>query len=325
MELKYAIGVDVGGTRTKTGLVDISDGVVVGAEITPTIRDGSDQFLDALESTCKRLLAKAGIDTGQLAGVGIGVPGFVDQGIVDSVWDFMPFMEDYPLAQLVEERLSVPCRVDNDARIVALGEARYGAAIAGRRSITLTLGTGLGFAMVIDGALSQTAPVDHMAGHIKIRNTAARCYCGQTGCLEMLVAAPGLVGAMNSTIEQKGTVSAEDTGAWTAEKIFAAAVRGHIPASEVVEQFLNDLATGINNFIFLFAPDIIVLGGGLAMGLEPYLSRLESKIFAAPYKSYRVELVPAILMEHGGILGSAALCFSHESRSDRKVPEGPST
>lgn len=307
MDHQYAIGVDIGGTRTKAGLVDLDHGTILDTEIAPTIKDDSDRFLDSLETTCRRLLAKACIDSGQLAGIGIGVPGYVVQGIVDSTWGFLTFMEDYPLAQRVEERLSMPCRVDNDARTVALGEAHYGAAVGGHRSITLTLGTGVGFGMVIDGAFSRDTPGDHMAGHITIRSTEERCYCGHSGCLEMLVSASGLVSAMNHKVQQEGTASAADKVCWTAEKILAAAVQEHALATEVVEQFLRDLATGINNYIFLFAPDVIVLGGGLAMGLEPYLSRLEREVFAAPYKSYSSKLVLATLKEYGGILGSAGL------------------
>ena len=199
-------------------------------------------------------------------------------------------------------RLSLPCRIDNDARVVALGEQRYGAARGKRRAIALTLGTGVGFGMVVDGRFTSANPVEHMAGHVTVRDSGERCYCGRFGCLETLASATGLVRAM-----EKKDLFGRGKKPWSPEAIFAAQDAGDALAGEVVDQFLSDLAAGLDNYLFLYAPDVIVLGGGLTNGLTPHLGTLRDQISAAPFKSYRVEIVLSELKERSGILGSAAL------------------
>lgn len=297
-----AIGVDIGGTNTKVGLVDLKCGEILEQVIAPTINDDADRFLSGLGASCRRLAESDKIDLDRISGIGIGVPGYVEEGVVDSTWGFLTFMEDYPLVRLVNDRLSLPCRIDNDARVTALGEQRYGAARGKRRAIALTLGTGVGFGMVVDGRFVNENPVEHMAGHVTVRDSGERCYCGRTGCLETLVSATGLVSTM-----EKQHPSSRRREPWSAEAIFAARDTGDALAGELIDQFLSDLAAGLDNYLFLYAPDVIVLGGGLANGLAPHLNALRDRVSAAPFKSYSVEILLSELKERSGILGSAAL------------------
>ncbi len=293
----FAVGIDVGGTRTKAGLVDLSRGAVMGIDIAPTeTRDGG-LFLASLKDSCDRLLQTAGLDYSQMDGIGVGVPGFTSGGVVESTWGFLTFMEDYPLQTNMEGLFPLPCRVDNDARLVALGEALYGAAAGASRSITLTLGTGVGFGLVVDGGFVTKAPIDHMAGHVAVRRGGPECYCGQRGCLETLVSATGLCLAMKAAAG----------GDWTGEAVLAAAARGDTTAQGVVEQFLDNLAVGLNSYVWMHAPNVIVLAGGLSGGLGRHLSRLQRQITAAPFRACHPQLRLSRLREEAGILGSAAL------------------
>ncbi len=124
---KLAIGIDKGGTRTKIGLVDLDRGKVSETLLTPTEKYESNKFLHIISSKIDQLRLYASIKKETLLGVGIGVPGFVfEDGIVDTTYGFLEFMEDYPLAKYIENLCALPCRVDNDASVVALGEALFG-------------------------------------------------------------------------------------------------------------------------------------------------------------------------------------------------------
>ena len=181
---RLALGVDIGGTRSKYGLVDIARGQVVHQVVCPTARDDEDQFLRNLRQACVACCDLAHVDLADVAGIGIGVPGFTYQGTVESTWGFLPFMEHYPLVRRVQESLGCPCRIDNDGRLIALAESRYGEGRRYTRALTLTLGTGVGFGFTVDGQLVDPDPRAHMAGHLPIRDTSPPCYCGIEGCPE---------------------------------------------------------------------------------------------------------------------------------------------
>jgi len=306
---KLAIGIDIGGTRTKIGLVEVGSGRMLDSLIQPTETDDAGRFEHTLAEAIEFLKAKAGEHDDELVGIGIGVSSFVfADGMVDSSYGFMPFMENYPLADIITSAHGLPCRVDNDARLVALGEALYGAGkdVAGRgygRVLTLTLGTGLGVGMVIDRKLDGALPYGHMAGHITVTQNDTPCYCGKTGCLESLVSATGLV----ATANRIGWKPADPNVPVTAEAIFYASETADPDALALVTELVGHLKTGLSNYINLYAPDLIVLGGGVAKGLKPYLPQLVNQHQLGPYKQYQTSLALSELEEGAGILGSAAL------------------
>lgn len=141
-----------------------------------------------------------------------------------------------------------------------------------------------------------------MGGHMTVTKNDVTCYCGKTGCLESLVSATGIVEAARRAgwIEQPGT-------SLTAEVIFQAADQGDAVARVVVQEWLMYLKTGIDNYINIYAPDTIVLGGGVANALKHYIPFLEDGHLLRPFKNYRAKISISTLQEHAGILGSAAL------------------
>jgi glucokinase len=298
---KLAIGVDIGGTRTKIGLVDLHAGQVVDSLIFPTETREARRFENTLSDAIHTLQNYPNANV-PLRGVGIGVSSFVfGDGTVDSTYGFLEFMEDYPLARIVEETHHLPCRLDNDARLVALGEALYGTGQGFGRVLVLTLGTGLGLGFVANGGLAEKLPYGHMGGHITVTDNDTLCYCGKTGCLESLVSATGILNTARQ--HNGGTAAVPDT----VEQLFRNALDGNETARRVVDEFLGYLRTGLGNYINLFAPDRIVLGGGVAKGLGPYLSQLLPAGQLGPFKNYKTTVVLSSLEEQAGILGSAAL------------------
>jgi glucokinase len=301
---KLAIGIDIGGTRTKIGLVDLTEGKVLETMISPTETIDSEKFLKNIELAVDALKQKASGLNSEIGGIGFGIPGFVfENGMVDSTYGFLEFMEDYPLKELVESQFSLPCRSDNDARVVALGEALYGRGKGYNRVLVLTLGTGLGLGFVANGRFETSLPYAHMGGHISIGHTDFKCYCGKQGCLESLVSATGIV----DSAKRKCWGDKYPELPLNVETIFKAEQAGNVDAVQIVSEFLAQLKTGIHNYVNLYAPDIIVIGGGVSKGLKPYLYGLCDADYLMPFKSYEVKIALSELDEHSGILGAAAL------------------
>ncbi|GAA3227288.1 ROK family protein [Dactylosporangium siamense] len=285
MHSRLTVGVDVGGTRTKLALIDPEPGLVLSEAVHPTITEGREAFLTGLAGHVRQLAGSAGVDTGAVRGVGIGLPGFVLDDLVDLVWPELAFLEGTTLRAEAEDALGLPVVFDNDARVVALGEARHGGH-PGTRLLSLTIGTGLGVALVVDGRLQERGSLTHLAGHLPVRPGARPCFCGFAGCLESLVCAGRLT---------------DETGLPDAATVLATA------GSPAVAGWLADLATGLNAYAHLYAPDVVVIGGGLSRGLAPHLPALADALFAQPYHGYTVELRRTDLAERAGSLGAAAL------------------
>lgn len=301
---KYAIGIDIGGTRTKIGLVNIETGQVLDTRVSPTETKNARRFEQGIGDAIHDLRVKADEMDVRVSGVGIGVSSFVfEDGTVDSTYGFMEFMEDYPLANIIQKQHDLPCRIDNDARLVALGEALYGEGRGVDRVLVLTLGTGLGIGFVVNQQLDGKLPYGHMGGHMTVTQNDISCYCGKTGCLESLVSASGIIEAAKRLNWQEKNPEVS----FTVENIFASVESGEALSVRIMNDFICHLKVGIGNYINLFAPDTIILGGGVAKGLRPYLPRLQEDILLGPYKRYETGMVLSKLEEHAGILGSAAL------------------
>lgn len=293
------IGVDIGGTRTKYGLVNTLTGDVLHSIVQPTEKKDAEIFLQQVTHVVKKFKTVAAKTGSDITGIGFGVPGFINEdGIVATTYGFLEFMERYPMKDIIERKFAIPCFLDNDARTVSLGEALYGKGKNYKRVLTLTLGTGVGFGFVVSGSFTEPLPFAHMGGHIKITDDDETCYCGKKGCLEALVSSTGI---LNLAKRHKFD------GALTVENIFKAALAGNTNAVIVIDSVINYLHIAIHNYVNLFAPDIIVLGGGIAKGLAPYLNKIKGAGFLSPYPNYSFQLLISTLEEHAGMLGSAAL------------------
>jgi len=167
-------------------------------------------------------------------------------------------------------------------------------------------GTGVGFSLVVDGALTEKSPLNHLAGHILIRDGAQTCYCGLSGCLESLVSAQALVESFHALLAEKQDTRPEPAA--DAQAVFAAAGAGHPTAALAVHNLVRDLTLGLNVYIHLFAPETIILGGGMAKALTPHLPQIRAELFALPYTGYEVRLTISQLGEKAGVFGAAALC-----------------
>jgi predicted NBD/HSP70 family sugar kinase len=229
----------------------------------------------------------------------------VDGDLISMICESLGFMQNPNFCSTLRAALPFPVQFDNDARIISMGEAYFGGHGQPRRLLSLTLGTGIGFSMVVEGRLQEKSSVNHLAGHIPIRPGARKCFCGFSGCLESLVSASALVECF-----QRGRneiLSSTDITEVDSRAILEAAESGSPAALQAVHQILNDLLLGLNGYIYLFAPEVIVLGGGMAQGLHPWLGNLQKGLFAHPYDGYSVDIHLSELKEDAGLFGAASL------------------
>ncbi len=303
---RLIFGMDIGGTRTKYGLVDLTSRQIVVQQTLPTEKGGLSAFVRAAGKAACALNQQAGFRIGDVVAAGVGVPGYVDGDQVSLVWESLAFLEGVTLRSALQEELGFPVRMDNDGRAAAMGETYFGGhASAGgvgrpRRLLSLTLGTGLGVALVVDGHLLEKSSINHLAGHIPIRQGAAACFCGFSGCLELLVGGPALVRNFSQFSQEK------EAGA-DARKIFELAASGHPAARQAIGLFLDDLVVGLNAYVYLYGPDVIVLGGGLANNLGDWLPMIRQGLFAHPFEGYQVKVSLSTLGELAGLYGTASL------------------
>ena len=295
-------GIDIGGTNVKAGIVDLATNHVLASCDFPTPHDTEEAFLGSLAGAVSELSRTAGAPWA--VGISIGSYVFGD-GSIDGMSSFVPFLNHgYPLAERIAGALGLPVRVDNDARLICLAEARDGAGQGFSRVLTLTLGTGVGVGLCEDGHPFGGEPFIHLAGHVKVRTgdeypclDSDPCYCGMQGCFESTCSGTSLQKYVH---DQLG----EDV---SNAQVFERAGCGDKRAAAVVDWYLDMLARALNQYVYLYCPDVIVMGGGVAKGLKAYEKRLNEMLVAEVFEGQRTVIRVTDLKEESGILGAASL------------------
>jgi len=298
-----AVGLDIGGTFIKAGLVNRQGQVLYAEQVPCPATSGPPAIIEAAVTIIGRLLKQISRD--QISGVGVGSAGQIDyqSGRVVSATDNIPGWGGTPLGAELSKRLGLPVLVDNDANVAALGEAIFGAARGAAVSVTLTLGTGVGGGIVINGNILRGA--HHIAGnlgHLKLSLDGPACTCGQQGCLESYVSSRAILERAANLMDRPVNSIAD---------IAAAAQAGNQPAKEVLHQTGYYLGAGISNIINLVDPDITVLAGGIAQSGQLLLQGVAEAVgqFTLPpaNKESRIEL--SSQSQYAGIIGSSCLVW----------------
>jgi glucokinase len=299
------IGVDLGGTNLRTALVS-QNGEIVDKVKEPThASDGHARVVRKLIENIKAQLNSALRNGTKISAVGVGAPGVIhaDTGVVVKSPNF-PDWNNLPLKKELEAALALPVSIENDANAAALGEQWRGAAQGITSMIFLTLGTGVGGGIVLDGRIWPGA--DGMAGeigHMTIIPDGRRCGCGNTGCLEMYASSRGIVMTYQERSSRVKVITSED--------IYQAARRGDMLAGDVMKDMGRLLGIGIANLINIFNPEMIVIGGGVKDAWSLFIDATckEIKKRAFEYPAARTRIVPSMLGDDAGMIGAAALAF----------------
>ena len=310
----YVLGIDIGGTNSVFGIVDARGMVVASSSIKTQKHSNIDDYIDELYTEATRLI-EANDATDKIHGIGIGAPnanyftGVIEDGVN------LPWPTPIPLAKLVSEKFGIPVAITNDANAAAIGEMTYGAARGIKDFIMITLGTGVGSGIVINGQLVYGH--DGFAGelgHIIVkRNNGRLCGCGRTGCLEAYCSATGVARTAREFLEIRSDESSlrnlpiEDI---TSKDVFDAANTGDQLAKDVFEYTGKILGEAFADFTVFSSPQAIILFGGLAksgeMLLKPLRNAMEKNmmgIFKGKVKILLSELKEA----DAAVLGASAL------------------
>ena len=298
------LGVDIGGTRMKAGLVD-HDGHIADSRAFAT-PPGWDGFRAALAE-----IAAFGAEA---EGVGFACKGIVNP--TDTTIEVLPgtlhYLEGYNLAALIRPLLGrdVPVRADNDARVALAGEVAWGAARGHQHVLMLTLGTGVGGAAVVDGRIlrGHTGAAGHM-GHITVETGGVPCICGNRGCLETVFSARALEAAAFDAVHRGVATALAGCGAPTCRDVFDAAAAGDAIAAGILERSLRRLGGALAGLLFVFDPEFVILGGQIAEAgpalFDPLSREVNGRVRG--FLRREVPLIPPQVADTSGIVGAAAL------------------
>ncbi len=296
--MKPALAIDIGGTRVKSGLVSAA-GEVISQTAEPTPAS-----LPALRAWLKQVSHASG----EIAGIGIGCKGIINPAstLIESLPGTLHYLEGQKLASMLPAAIDV--QADNDARVAMAGELLWGAARGRKNALMLTLGTGVGGAVLAEGKLLRGATgIAGHVGHLTVDADGPPCICGNRGCLETYFSAPAIEASANASVK-RGVATALQANA-TCEQIFAAAAAGDMVAKLVVSEAIRKLGGAIAGLIHLLDPEVIILGGQIAEAGAQLLKPLRAE-FGWRTKTLLRRTVPVLLPKvTSSLAGAAALVF----------------
>lgn len=316
IKMKYYVGIDLGGTNIVAGVVDENYNIISKASTKTNCPRPEKEIADDMAKMALQAVKNANLEISDIEWIGIGTPGIANSatGIIERA-NNLGFVNT-PMVKYIKETIDKPVFIENDANAAAYGEFVAGAAKEARNAICVTLGTGVGAGIIIDGKIySGSNYAGTEIGHTVIEVDGAECSCGRKGCFEAYSSATGLIRMSKEAMEKNpdsimNKMAQEKGGKVTARTSFDAMRAGDKSAKEVVNKYIKYLAAGITNTINIFQPDILCIGGGVCNEGDPLLlpvkALVENEDFAKNSEK-RTEIVIAKLGNDAGIIGAAFL------------------
>ncbi len=312
----YFAGIDLGGTGIKSGIIDESLTLCCKTSLPTNPQRGFSSVISDMAGSVLMLAKDNGIAQNQIAGIGIGIPGFVYRGLATAInlnW------HDVPLYEQFKSQIDVPVYADNDATVAAVYEYHLGALKGSRVGVLLTLGTGVGGGIVIDGKpFSGAHGMGSEIGHMEIVPDGIPCVCGNRGCLESYSSASALIRrARMSVVERPESMlfhmTNGDFNNVTAKLVLDCAKQGDFISCILVDEYVKYLTMGIGTIQNMLDPDVIAIGGGVAAAgdflLDKIISASRGKGVFAGKKYADIKL--AVSGNDAGIIGAAMLALNH--------------
>ena len=312
---KYYIGIDIGGMTVKGIIMERDGSPLAQGSIATGSKDGGNAMCINIAALISKMADESKINLSEAVGVGVGCPGLIDSKNGTIVFAGNLGLENFPLGKAISNKVGLPVKVTNDANAAALGEAKFGAGKEYSDSILVTLGTGVGGGIIIDGKLFEGGKsAGTEIGHTVIETNGYPCTCGRWGCFECYASATALMRKTKDAME-------EDTGSEMWKTYTPQTVSGKTPfeyaetdiaAKQVVDWYVKHLACGITNLANVFRPQVVMLGGGVSEQGERLtvpVQRLVDKELFAGTDFAPVKVVKASLGSRAGAYGAAALWF----------------
>lgn len=315
---KYKVGIDLGGTNIVAGVVDKDFNIIAKAECKTAIPRPESEVCDSMAEVAKQAIKKAKLKMEDIAQIGIGVPGAVnpETKVVETSPNL--FFHNWEVGKMMEERLKKEVKIENDANAAAWGEYIAGSAKGCRNAVAITLGTGVGGGIIIDGNLySGSNFAGAELGHMVIVKDGKECGCGRKGCWEAYASATALINMTKDAIKNENAEFSYmlkavdgDLNNVNGKTPFDAMFAGDSTGKAVVEQYVSYLATGLVNVINIFQPDILCIGGGVSKQGENLLAPVRAiveKERITKDNNKQTILCTATLGNDAGIIGAAML------------------
>jgi glucokinase len=323
---KLVLGVDIGGTKVAAGLVNARGQILYARRVAMAARGSADEGFRAVQNALDTLMPQA--RAAHVQAIGVCAPGWVEseRGILLSAAN-LPCWRNFPLARKIEKECGLPTRLTNDASAAALAEAKWGAGTGYGSIFYVSLGTGIGTAMVREGEMHHgRAGGGCEGGHMSINFNGPRCGCGKRGCVEMYASgtaiarrARNLLGKSRNNHSQILKMAGGKISDVTAETVNQAARSGDKLAREILEEAADYLAIWLGNIIDLLEPEVIIVGGGMGRVMTSFRSRIRRSLetWAINPGAHRVPILNAHYGAQSALAGAAAQWFRFDLPTTR--------
>ena len=312
----YRIGVDLGGTNIAVGVIDESYNIIGRGKVKTRAPRPAEAIFDSIKEAVDMAVVNAGINYDEIISVGIGTPGSVNKETGAIEFSNNLKFHNVPAKAMLEERLKKPVYLENDANAAALGEAVAGCGHGVKDFVAVTLGTGVGSGIIIDGKIYRGSNFcGGEMGHMVINVDGIPCNCGRKGCWEKYASATALVSqAVEAMQNDKSSLLWQtcdgDLNKVDGKSIFEALDMGDATAKTVVDRYLYYVSIGIANVINALQPEAVCVGGGISGQGEKILQPIREIVKAERYSVYadmQAAILPAALGNDAGIIGAALL------------------
>lgn len=311
MEEKYVIGVDLGGTKIYTALVDLEGNIIKEKTVETLAHEGEKAVMGRIVDTINYVID--GTDKNLIKSIGIGSPGPLDvkNGIIIENSN-LPF-KNFAIVKTIKETYDLPTYLDNDANVATLGEFMFGAGKGSENMVFITASTGIGGGAVLNGKLFRGATGNALeVGHMTVSTEGPRCGCGNLGCAEALGSGTAIGKRAKEAVLSNVVTSLKNYENVTAKEVFKEAANGDRVAKNILNTSLTYLGIAVANTITNFDPEKVVVGGGVVNGgdivLDTIRNVVEERCMAAFVENCTIE--KAILGGKAGVLGAAALAIT---------------
>jgi len=316
---RFVLGVDLGGTKISVGAMTVDGRSRHALHSQPTLAaEGADavvaRIAAMIDDTVDRTMQEAGAGRDDFLGVGIGSPGPIDRkrGLVITTPNLG--WHDFPLRDRVSAATGLRATLDNDANCATLGEWWIGAAQGAQNVVGLTIGTGIGGGLILDGKLYHgSSDAAGEIGHATLDPTGRRCKCGNYGCLEAYASGPAIADRARESLaggeaSLLRTMAGGSLELLTAQDVYEASAKADPVAREVVREAARFIGTGVANLLNIFNPDVVVLAGGVAQAGEELFGPVRAEVRRRAFKTAveACRIVPGSLGSAAGVAGAVA-------------------
>ncbi len=305
--MEYYIGIDIGGTNVAIGIVDAKNEIIKKSSFKTLAPRPIASIMDEIEENLQGLLDSAELKWSNIEGIGVACPGFVKDGVINYAQNLG--FNNLDLKNEFVTRFGIKTSVVNDANAAAYAEAKVGAARGAKSVVAVTIGTGIGGGMVIDGKMVEgTSGAAAEIGHMIVVPGGRQCSCGNKGCFEAYCSASALSKETRSVAVNDPELLAKfgSLDNINGKTVFDLVRKKEPKILAIFDEYVKNFARGLLNIIALLEPDVIIIGGGLSKEgdglLNPILEKLEAFGF---YKTAKTQIKTAMLCNDAGIIGAA--------------------